>query len=315
MKIRHVLNEISKNLTDGWWWRQRFISNVVGPSLRMIHGDGVDFMKKDWDNLLILDACRADMWESTIDEEFDHKERIESLGSSSPDWMKKSFKRREFPDTVYVSANPWISKIAPNSFHHLENIWIQKGDIVEEELLHADHLGETSRQSPTIFADEVNEVTREVHKQHPNKRLIIHYFQPHAPCVGNPDGTRLEEIRHDIHPGDDLKKGNVDRDEVWRAYEDNLEYVFHHASQLADELDGKSVFTADHGELFGEWMWPFPIKGYAHPSRTRHPDLVTVPWAVRKNGDRREIQDGTTSKHRPNEEMIDERLKNLGYKV
>lgn len=317
-KIQYAANEIRKNGDNSYWWRQRFTSRVAGPILGKIHGNqGVDFMEKDWDNLLILDACRADMFEEAIDtSQFDEYESVHSIGSSSPDWMRQTFEGKTYPDTVYVTANPWISKVAPHAFHDIINLWITEHDATREELSNVGIFEEAVLDDvPTIYPDTLSETARRAYEKYPNKRLIVHYFQPHAPCVGNPDGTRKEPIREDVHPGDDLKDGNVTQDEVWHEYIDNLLYAFQYAGELANDLGGKSVFTADHGELFGERLWPFPIRGYAHPDGVRHPKLTEVPWAVKTVGNRREIEAGNLEMHEADEDEIDARLRNLGYKV
>ena len=155
-----------------------------------------------------------------------------------------------------------------------------------------------------------------MNQEFPNKRLIVHYFQPHAPCIGLPDGsTKPEsEVNKDIHPGRTLKNGDVSRELVWTQYQDNLEYAFHHALNLHNSIGGKSVFTADHGELFGEWCWPVPLRGYAHPSGLRHPKLTTVPWAT-IDAERRHIKSGEVGTHKANKQNINERLRDLGYKT
>lgn len=317
-RIRYASNEIRKHRDDPYWWRQRFSSRIAGPLLGKIHGnEGENVMGKDWDNLFILDACRADMFREAIDvSRFDEYDSIHSVGCSSPEWMANTFRNKTYPDTVYVTANPWISKVAPDSFHDLWNLWITEHGTDQGELEDAHVLKEVGLEDvPTIYPDTLNDAVRDAHRRYPNKRLIVHYFQPHAPCVGNADGSRKETIRDDVHPGDDLKKGNVTAEEVWDQYVENLLYVFHHANQLAEDIGGKTVFTADHGELFGEWLFPFPIRGYEHPDRLRHPKLTEVPWAVKTVGQRRKVVRGDVAEHDVDETEIDDRLRNLGYKV
>jgi len=317
-KLRYAVSEIAEHGHEPYWWRLRFASRVAGPVLGLLHGnDGVDFMDEDWDNLFLLDACRADMFEEALDtSRFDGYEPVHSLGCSSPEWMRETFADRTFPDTVYVTANPWISKVAPGSFHDVVNLWTEEYDVSETELNEAGELEDAGfDDATTIHPDTLSDAARDAAERYPNKRIIVHYFQPHAPVVGNPDGTRREHVRPEVHPGDDLKAGNVTREEVWDAYVDNLLYAFRYAHELADDLGGRTVFTADHGELFGEWLWPFPMRGYAHPDGVRHPRLTEVPWAVKEVGSRRRIVDGEVTRHEADEEAMDERLRDLGYRV
>jgi len=318
-KLRYAASEIAKHGYDPYWWRQRFASRVAGPMLGVIHGnEGQDFMQRDWDNLLILDACRADLFEEALDvSQFDEYERVHSVGCSSPEWMRNTFGNVTYSDTVYVTANPWISKTSPDSFHEIVNLWIEAGELSEDQIRNADGAIDTVGVSGgvTIHPDELSDAAREIQKEYPDQRLIVHYFQPHAPVVGNPAGTRKDEIRGDLHPGDDLKAGNVSREEVWEGYLNNLLYAFDYADELAEDLGGRTVFTADHGELFGEWLWPFPLRAYAHPDGVRHPKLTQVPWAVKEVGERREVTAGELAHHEADEDIIDDRLRNLGYKV
>lgn len=317
MKFNYAINQIKKHWNDPGWWHTRFVSRVAGPVLGELYRQkGINYMDEDWDNLIILDACRADMFEETIGTDpFDKYRRVTSVGSSSPEWMENTFSGREFPDTVYLSGNPWIAKTASSNFHDLINIWVDEFGVDKSELEENIVLGEVeSADDGTVHPDAVNRAARQVHEKYPNKRLIIHYFQPHAPVCGNADGTPREEINHDLHPGA-IRESKVSRDQVWQAYVENLQYVYHHASSLAEELGGRSVFTADHGELFGEWMLPFPIRGYMHPSGVRHPKLTTVPWAVKEHGPRRDVEVGSVSSVETDSETVDSRLRDLGYKV
>lgn len=318
-KIQYAASEIAANGHDPYWWRLRFSSRIAGPILGIIHGNsGIDFMDEDWDNLFLLDACRADLFEECIDTgQFDEYRRVHSIGCSSPEWMEKTFEGTEYPDTVYVTANPWISKIAPDSFHKIVNLWVESGELSEEEIKNAggaiDGVGVSG--GVTIHPDTLSDAARSVHEKYPNKRIIVHYFQPHAPVVGNADGTPRSDTDDGLHPGDDLKAGNVSREEVWEGYKDNLQYAFHYAQELAEDLEGRTVFSADHGELFGERLWPFPLRGYAHPDGVRHPRLTEVPWAVKEVGSRRRIVEGGTTRHESDEGEIDDRLRDLGYRV
>jgi hypothetical protein len=318
--LSYAVREIRENADDRHWWRQRVAANVAGPILsRMYRRPEVDVMDREWDNLFILDACRADMFEETVEiESFDTYESVHSRGCSSPEWVRENFAGREYPDTVYVTANPFVSKIAPETFHAIENVWLSTHETTAEQLAGAEGLTQLGVEGvTTIFAEDLNAAAKAAHAAYPNKRLIVHYLQPHAPCVGNPDGSRkdADEIDPEVSPGEAMKTGRVSRSRVWAAYVDNLQYVCHHADELAEELGGRTVYTADHGELFGEWLWPVPMRGYAHPSGLRHPRLTEVPWAVRTLGERRRIVPGTVGSHEADEAYLDDRLRDLGYRV
>lgn len=318
MKVRTAVREIRENVTDEYWRRERIQDRIVSPILAALHGtDGVDVIGRDWDNLLVLDACRSDMFESVADvERFDEYESVTSQGSSSPDWISANFEGRQLGDVVYITANPWVAKAAPAAFYKIIDAWSMEQDgsieFESEDLVDFDL---STSPSASVPAGRLNDIVRRIAEEFPNKRYIVHYFQPHAPCIGKADGSLKSQSEMDLrlHPGEPLYNGEVSREEVWEAYEDNLAYVLKHAEELADDLGGKSVLTADHGELFGERLWPIPIRGYAHPHNLRHPKLVTVPWAEKTVGKRRHIRSGETTMADSTDEDIERQLEKLGY--
>ncbi|MFB6195792.1 MAG: hypothetical protein ABEI80_06450 [Haloplanus sp.] len=318
MNVHSALSEIAANYDDRYWWRERLQERLVSPALAAIHGtDGVEVADRDWDNLLILDACRTDMFESVVDTaQFDAYDSVRSQGSSSADWISANFAGRELGDIVYITANPWVAQEAPSSFHKLIDVWSeeQSGSVeFDGEGLAQRDL--STSPSATVTAQRLNEAAIRAAEEYPNKRYIVHYFQPHAPCIGKPDGAVKSDAEMNLllHPGKPLWRGDVEREAVWEAYEDNLAYVVHHAIQLAKSLGGKSVFTADHGELFGDWLWPFPMRGYAHPQNLHHPALVTVPWAETTVGSRRHVRSGDVTASETPSEDVSEQLEKLGY--
>lgn len=315
-KLKYGFDEIRKHYDEPYWWHMRFETRVIGPVQQRIYGnDGIDVMAEDWDSLLVIDACRADLFQEVADPgRYDNYRVVKSKASATPEWMERSFAGREFGDTVYVSANPWVSKIAPDSFHHIYNIWLNQYDILEEELANVEVLGELGLDfGATITAESVNDQALNAAEEYPDKRIIAHYFQPHAPYIGSPDGTEKENPEM-IHPGKPLSEGKVTRDEVWKPYRENLGYVLTHALELADQLPGKTVITSDHGELFGEWLWPFPVRGYAHPIGLRLPEITHVPWAVLDDKNRPEITDEGVRSTTVDQDAINERLRDLGYR-
>ena len=143
-KIKYAVDEISQHYQDKYWWRQRLEHRVIGPlQSRLRSHEGLDVMGEDWDNLLVIDACRTDLFEETVDtEQFDDYRVVTSKGSATPEWMEGNFAGKDFGDTVYVSGNPWVSKKAPDSFHEIINVWVDEYDIIEEDLKNAEGLDE-----------------------------------------------------------------------------------------------------------------------------------------------------------------------------
>lgn len=315
-RVKYAANEVGQHYDDMRWWRQRFYSRVLGPITRVTAPDGIDVMDEDWDNLLILDACRFDTFESMIGtSKFDEYRRVTSKASATPEWIRKNFQGQTFGDTVYVSGNPWVSKIAPNSFHDIKNIWLDDYDFDEDDLTDADTLANLGVPfEETVTAQRVNQAAVEAANEYDDKRLIIHYIQPHAPYIGNSDGSTKDEVPP-YHPGEHLRFKGMDSNTVEGLYHENLEYVWHHASMLLEQLEGQTVVTSDHGEMFGERLFPLlPFRGYDHPIGLHSSELVTVPWAT-INGPRRETTDDDAKTVTVDEDAANERLRNLGYKA
>jgi hypothetical protein len=312
MDPKHALEEISKNYDDlTWWYRTVLQRYVVAPIINQIYNTGDNYLEKDWDNLIIFDACRADMFEEEFDTSvFDDYEVAKSTGSTSVEWMNECFGEGEWNDIVYISANPWVSKVRTDAFHETINLMVENHNLTEDA-----EPGDLSREHHkdglgTISAQELTEVAIKKFKEYPNKRFILHYFQPHSPCIGRRDGSIRDDLDSDPCVNEDSTL-----DDEWKAYKENLRYVYHHSQDFVEVAEGKTVYTADHGELFGDLLWPIPIKGYKHPKGLHHPKLINVPWATETTGERRKIKNGDVSEHKYDKEKIDDKLEDLGYKV
>ncbi|UHH26536.1 LTA synthase family protein [Halobacterium noricense] len=158
---------------------------------------------------------------------------------------------------------------------------------------------------------DITEAARAAHADHPDKRLVIHYLQPHRPFITSDIGFNE---RFADNPWEALGNGEIDRETVWQLYRANLDAVFDEAYELGQELPGRAVMTSDHGNLLGERVWPFPVKLYGHPEGVRHPGLVEVPWAVLSSNQRPRITDeGVTSMTDSEEEGVRDHLRDLGY--
>lgn len=271
---------------------------------------GVDVLSEDWDNLLILDACRYDTFEELASDLPGTLGRVRSRGSATDEFLRANFSGVDLRDTVYITANPQLYRIENGiydvepidaSFHERIDVW-------------RDHWHDTHR---TVMPDVVTEAAREAAETYPDKRLIVHYLQPHAPYVG-PTGkrelpTEYLNFWHSFREG----KFDISLDTVRRAYRENLELVLPHVSELLSELEGRTVVTADHGELLGDRDSPIPVRRFGHPSHTDLPALVEVPWLVSENGPRREIvaeePDEAEVGADLDSEVVKDRLRDLGY--
>lgn len=171
----------------------------------------------------------------------------------------------------------------------------------------------------------IQQCTKEAAEKHPNKRLLVHFIRPHHPFLG-PTAQKLFDSRGDDDQPSGLytqiANGDLElSDETLETlYRENLRVVLPHVKELLETLDGKTVVSADHGELLGERLSPVPIKEYGHHEGLYVNELVTVPWHVHVNGKRRDItEDEPVSEpdrsYSMAEQSVDERLRDLGYKM
>ena len=263
--------------------------------------NGVDiFEDEDWDNLIILDACRYDEFVSLTPFDGEVQEK-ESKGASSDQWMYGNFHGKTCHDVVYVSGNQWYLALEEttsfeNELHYYHD--------VERDVFHGYVPGpETTTKAALEFAE-----------QFPKKRLIVHYMQPHKPYLGeNREEFEFPEDE-DLGLRDVMRKYSIDRETLVPAYRDNLRIVLDSVRDLVDGLDGKTVISSDHGELLGERLWPIPIRWYGHPSRIYVDKLLSVPWQVVSDGPRKPIEPeppvGTVD---ANHDRVRENLQHLGY--
>jgi len=284
--IKKGIKEVRQEWRNSEWWQFRVPSLIIRAiySLFKKKNDGVYVMKEDWDNLIILDACRYDLFVKTNWLEGNLEKKI-SRGSHTYMFLKENFSGY-YPDTVYVSANPFIWDFR-NSFY---------------QIIYIDTV------SPKIFSEYVSKMNR----IYSNKRLIVHFLQPHHPFIGE---TKIEDIgQENKNPYYLFAKGKIKESTIREAYKDNLKAVLPSVKKLVDELAGKTVITADHGEAFGAKIPFWPVKIYGH-SGPRIKELIEVPWLIIEKTPRKKIIKGE-KRQKPliiDEKQIEDDLQIPGY--
>lgn len=261
---------------------------------------------RDWDNLLLLDACRYDLFRdnNTLPGEL---EPYYSIASNTAEYVRKTFKNKKFPEIVCVTSTPKYYK--PNvedSFHDIIHVW-------EDDW---------SEKYGTVLPEVMNERILEVTEKYPHKRILAHYIPPHQPFIGEtgqkiPHGGRfsggVREFDMDSpNMWDAIRNNRYEIERVQQAYKENLQIILPKIEDILDDLQGKTVVTSDHGNVFGrlsEW------KVVGHPPETHIKPLIKVPWLVYENGGRKNIQKGQIGSKSADmdESEIKERLADLGY--
>lgn len=282
----------------------RVAHRVVPRWNHRVRGD--DFVDADWDNLLVLDACRYDLFadENTIEGDLQQRR---SRASSTVGFLRTNVSGKDLTDTVYVTANGQVHNHADEldvNFHDVLPLYAEEWD---------DDLG-------TVPPDAVTDRAIEAGEEYPNKRLLVHYVQPHFPFIGadtTEDKHRIKENEYDRPFWRRVFDGNssLTREEIWAAYKDTLRMALPHAERAVESLSGRTVVTSDHGNMFGERGYPIPIREWGHPDGLYYPQLVEVPWLVVDGNRRRIVSEPPQDRDlAPDPAVVKDRLEDLGYK-
>ncbi|WP_136689050.1 hypothetical protein [Halorhabdus amylolytica] len=274
---------------------------------------GIDIFDEDWDNLILLDGCRYDMLEERYKKLPGELGYRYSRGSTTVEFLRGNMSNRKLTDTVYITANPQLYMNKENinvEFHRVIDVW--KEDGWDEEV-------------GTVFPETVADWALDAYERFPNKRLLIHFIQPHYPFIessmkedkGHLDKAHLDDADQGLSLWSKKMLGNTEitKEEIWEAYTENLERAFPSVKKLMSELNGRTVVTSDHGNMVGEPSYPIPIRDWGHPAGIYTEKLTKVPWHIYEKNPRREIITGESKREEQKvpEETVENRLEDLGY--
>lgn len=270
-------------------------------------------MDEDWDNLLLLDACRHDLFEeaNTLSGVLDY--RI-SRGSGTPEFLTENFSERTFNDTVYVTANPmYRTRSLGETFHEVIDVWSD----------------EWNENLQTVTPRAMAEATVKAYKEYPKKRILSHFMQPHYPFIGdsseeigNHSGfeytyrkvTEEQANRDNPTVWELLEEGQVSEELVWKAYKENLQVALPYVKKVLSHFEERTIVTSDHGNAFGERPYLFGRRMYGHPLGIRHDSVCKVPWLVIDKGSRKTlVAEENGDKSANQSDAVQRRLSNLGY--
>lgn len=290
-------------------------------------------MEEDWDNLIILDSCRFDILsELNIFEDIDSK-ILKS--STSEEFIQEYFEKGEFGDTIYITANPYGARVTDTFF--------KKVSTFDENFTKDGRKAKVDNLQKGWDPEIVYNTALKMYNENPNKRFIIHFMQPHAPYFGKKARMLREDLREqgyefwawsdNIDRKDKDEKDNVlyslqqaakkeiiTKDELCETYEENISVVMKYVEKLSQDIDGKSVVTADHGEMLGDsrFLVPQNLSGLknnmGHGDGIYTKELRKVPWAVLDYTERRDVIDEGVNKAGDESINVENQLKALGYK-
>lgn len=259
--------------------------------------EGIDVLDRDWDVLVILDACRFDSYDDA--QPFGNGvSKVRSKGTNTPQFLRSNFRFRTLHDTVYVSSNWWYLDLC---------------DDIDSSVHDYVTVPHDAPHGYASYPATVTETALEAAETYPDKRLIVHYMQPHRPYLGAFGRERFGSLT-DVDLNTVVRRADATPEEVRRAYRENLEMVLEGVADLVAGLDGRIVVTADHGELLGERQSPIPVRQYGHPEGVYVDALVEVPWHVVQETPRRETTADEPVGDPAVGDEVAEQLTHLGYR-
>lgn len=313
MRFQSAVSELVRDPSHIWElpWRVSNQLNLWHLNERAVryNPNGVSIFDRDWDNLVILDAARYDEFaaRNTIDGNLDDHR---SLGAGSHEFVRANFEERtDLLDTVIVTANAYYEKVRQEQgydIHDIEVVTEYRYNDLQRRFADAGRVGWNMPQP-------VTEAAKVAAERYPNKRLIVHYHQPHSPYIGPTGIEYFDELPHKL--AYKRNKKIMVSDEILRqAYRENLDIAVEAAAELIETLDGRTVVSADHGEMLGERGPLIPIRYYGHMTGLYTDELTRVPWLVVDSPERKSITSDPPSRiDTQSMSEIEERLRSLGY--
>ena len=265
---------------------------------------------KDWDILVIFDSCRYDIFSEYYKEIFPEaklsKRDNTPFGiTSTQDWIDHTFSQKNCSDIVYVcpiySLKDWIKDCSSKFFKVIE-VWRTHWN----------------REMETVLPDDMTGVAMDVIEKYKEKRIIIHYMQPHHPYLHwgghKTKGDKLKPFLGDEKPVKHIsykrKLANIaegicphlfwritgrlgklpkwnlgyiwymhGREGVIRGYTMDLLYIMECVNKIKMRFpDKKIVISADHGEELGDGRIHKIYRMNYKLQRPKTKQVLEVPW-------------------------------------
>ena len=191
-----------------------------------------------WKNLIILDACRYDAFRDTYKKYFKGTLlKVKSPATCTRDWLRETW-TENYPDITYISCNTFMRS--------------RKANLTHAEHIHEYGHGERFKRVIDAWIEGLMPEHIEKYALTTKGRKVLHYNFPHQPYHGK------------------VKTGD------YQGYLSNLEYILEYLVDFIPRLNGTTIITADHGELFSG-------HGIIHPCSGMYDDdprLREIPWFI-----------------------------------
>jgi len=242
-----------------------------------------------WDYLVILDACRYDVFAEVARERYGCEPlKLDTRCHCTSWWYRKYWKRQD-NDAHLVSANPvpFHEHLGWNSYQRFKSATWADYASVRANAAAGDILKRFQEQGVNVFDPVIALEIFQTIKQ-PSERYILHLMPPHLPFLGSRGRALFERLGLGLTEDRNVYKAIQDHGragnwgELRECYRENVEYALDALERYGHLFrDGRLVVTADHAELIGDPS--FDEEGiYRHAKYVNVPDLWmtlrTVPW-------------------------------------
>ncbi|QPV64343.1 hypothetical protein I7X12_06935 [Halosimplex litoreum] len=258
--------------------------------------------ERDWDLLVVLDACRPE-WMAAVEDEYGFVSdtgTIHSVGSHSKEWISNTFTSEydsKMEDTIYITGN-----------HYAEGL----GQSPLRKFVTAHEVGEWAYESASPPANIITDLAVRNCRRTEWDRCIVHYMQPHKPFIsrsGDRGDFTVKEWSTRYGPYHRYFNGELSLQDLHEKFVENLRYVLDEVEILLNNVDApNAVLTADHGQALGEGgLWD-------HTPGVNHPSMRSVPWVETNAVDTHGHQPKEYESTKYDDETVKRNLKMLGYR-
>jgi hypothetical protein len=257
--------------------------------------------ERDWDMLVVLDACRPD-WMRAVQDEFEFipdVDTIHSVGSHSDEWISKTFNEKyadEMANTIYITGNHYAEGLEQSSLHRFET---------------AHDYGTWAYDAVSPPANIITDLAVKTARESDWERCIVHYMQPHKPFLhttGDRGEIEVKNWSHGYGPYKQYFEGNISLSDIHDGFISNLRYVLNEVELLLGNIDAPStVLTSDHAQALGEGgLWD-------HTVGVKHTSMREVPWVETSASNQQNLEPKEFTTTDYDRETVRENLRLLGY--